>query len=331
MKQNKEEKKPLITEKNYKALRVAIFCVFAAVIFVLGASFLKGIDFFGKKTYYYAVFDDLGGLQPESAVTVNGYKVGKVTSLDLLSDRPVKIVAEILVNKDIFIPEDSYLEVASKDILGGLAVNIVLGESNVPAKNNDTLTAAIAPSMTAGLGNMLVKLDNILSSIDTVGVVFKDLFTVDGGDKNLKNTLQNIEEITANLAGVLDDNRLNVKRLVDDISVFSHTLKDATPQLKHVIENFDALADTLAKADIAAVITNANASLEQIKEITEKINKGDGDVGQLLNNESIYKNLEASTANLNLLIKDIKENPKKYVTITIFGGKNKEKKKESTK
>ena len=115
--------------------------------------------------------------------------------------------------------------------------------------------------------------------------------------------------------------------LVSDLQDFSSTLNEASPKLHNVMDNFDKISDTLAKADIAAVINNANSTISEIETLVKKINKGDGDIGQLANNDSLYRNLESTTDNLNLLLKDLRENPKRYVHFSLFGRKEKKDKK----
>lgn len=324
MNQTKKKKDSPITEKNVKSLRVAILCISAVIIFFLGANFLKGIESFKKKTYYYAIFEHTGGLVDGSSVQLNGYKIGKMTKTKLVAVDPVKLVVELVINEDIVIPSDSKLEVVQTDILGGIAMNLVMGHSPVPAKNRDTLQAYVVPPMTAGLENVVSRLESILTSVDTIGLSFKDIFHTEKGAANLKNSLENLETSTENLSGILAENKDNLKRLVDDLTLFSATLKNASPQFQNIIANVDEIADTIARANIAYVLNQVTQAVAELNSTIAKLNKGDGNVSRLLNDESLYQNLDSATENLNLLIKDIKENPKRYVTISVFGGKTKE-------
>lgn len=114
---NKKEKP--YSSKEVKSIKVALFFIAAALIFYLGSIFLKGINVFGKRNYYYAVFEDVGALHESTNVTLNGFEIGKVTDIKLLSSNPVRICAEILITEDLDIPKDSQFEVAQKDVLGG--------------------------------------------------------------------------------------------------------------------------------------------------------------------------------------------------------------------
>ena len=311
-------------KKDIKMMRVAIFAIAAIVIFYLGANFLKGIDVFGKKMYYYAVFDDIGGLTVSSPVQVNGYKIGKITKIKLMNDNPVRICAEIFVNESIAIPKDSKVEVASKDVLGGTIINLLLGESKEIAQNKDTLSAYVVSN---GLGALIGKLGNILASVDTIGEGLKNILA-DGGNDIIRKALTDLESTMAGINDIIADNKLKINRLVTDLTVFSRTLNEASPKLEKLVDNFESIADTVAKSDIASIIINVNKTISDIDVLIKKVTEGDGDIAQLVNNKALYTNLEEATQHLDLLIKDIKENPGRYVTITVFGGKSKQERQE---
>lgn len=313
---------------SQKKVKVAIMCIAAIIIFWMGTNFLKGIDVFSKKTFYYAVFDNANGLQESDPVSINGFKVGKVTSVKLISTDPIKICAEILITEKINLPIDSKFEVAPKDILGGTVVNVILGNSTQFAHNKDTLSCYIVPQMTDGLNEMKGQIGEILASVDTIGLSLKDVLHSDGGANDLKEILDNLEASTEHLNDILAQNKDKVGRLMTDVEKFAHTLEAASPQLTNVINNFDQISDSLAKADIAATILSANKTIEELNGIVSKINKGDGNLGKLANDEALYQNIEATTANLNKLMIDLKENPKRYVHFSLFGKKDK---KEKTK
>lgn len=315
-----------ISDKNKKSIKVALFIIAAIIIFYLGANFLKGIDTFGKRTYYYALFDDIGGLTPGSVVSVKGYSIGKVTNISMLSDNPVTICIEMLIGEDINIPEDSKIEITSKDILGGAIINVKLGSSSQMAASKDTLASMVTPGMLDGVGDLFVKVDNAIASLDTIAFAFKDALYHNGGIKNIEKMIVNIETITEDFKSIISNNEGKINQLVTNINDFGLSLKNATPQLNNIMSNLDRLSDSLAKAEVVTVVDNVNKTIEELNILFSKINRGDGDIGQLLNSDTIYQNLTHTTENLNSLIKDIKENPGRYVTIRVFGGKTKEEK-----
>ena len=316
------------TVKEMKSIKVALFVIAAALIFYLGSVFLKGINVFGKKTYYYAVFEDIGALHESTNVTLNGYEIGKVTGIELLSSNPVRICAEILVTEKLDIPEDSQFEVAQKDVLGGMVVNLHLGQSARMAQRGDTLGCYLAGGMLDGVGDLVAQLRSVVASVDTIGQNLKLAFRTEdslNGGTMIKNTLENLEHTTANLSKLLADNGGKVNNVVAQLDVLSKTLGEAAPKIDAIVGNVDNITDSLAKANIRTLVNNAQSTVDNANALIAGVNSGQGTVGQLLQNDSLFKSLNNTIESLDLLVKDIKANPSKYINVTVFGKKEKKK------
>ena len=316
------------TVKEMKSIKVALFVIAAALIFYLGSIFLKGINVFGKKTYYYAVFEDIGALHESTNVTLNGYEIGKVTDIELLSSNPVRICAEILVTEKLDIPEDSQFEVAQKDVLGGMVVNLHLGQSARMAQRGDTLGCYLAGGMLDGVGDLVAQLRSVVASVDTIGQNLKLAFRTEdslNGGTMIKNTLENLEHTTADLSKLLADNGGKVNNVVAQLDVLSKTLGEAAPKIDAIVGNVDNITDSLAKANIRTLVNNAQSTIDDANRLIDNVNKGQGTVGQLMQNDSLFKSLNNTIESLDLLVKDIKANPSKYINVTVFGKKEKKK------
>jgi phospholipid/cholesterol/gamma-HCH transport system substrate-binding protein len=310
-------------ERNAKSIKVAVFCILAIVVFYFGTNFLKGVDVFSKREYYYSVYENSGGLYSGAIVYLQGYQIGKVTKVKLINHNPVQILAEYILNENIRLPKDSHFDVTSRDMLGGVIVRLELGQDTEFAKPGDTLACRQIPQLTDGIESMKDQIINILASVDTIAVSLKDVLANQEGGNKLAQTLANIESITASLDKIMAENRANFGKIVTDISNFSKTLTDISPELRSVVANFDNIADTLAKANVAQVIVNTNNTILQVEEVMRKINSGDGDVAKLLNDSDIYKKLGNTLQSLDELVVDIRTNPKKYINVTVFGKKEK--------
>lgn len=315
--------------KEAKSIKVALFCIGAMLIFYFGAKFLKGINILGKKNYYYAVFEDIGALHESTNVTLNGYGIGKVTDISLLSTNPVRICAEILVTEKLDIPEDSQFEVAQKDVLGGMVVNLHLGTSSRFAQSGDTLGCYLAGGMLDGLGDLAAQLQSVVSSIDTIGLGLKEAFrpqdSLNGG-KSLKNTLANLQEATRDLAVMLDHNGPKVNDVVAQLDKFSRALGDASPKIDAILTNVDNITDSLAQANIRSFVNSAQDAVTNVNQVIAKVEHGEGTVGQLIYNDSLYRCLNSTIESLNSLVQDVKANPDRYVNVTVFGKKEKREK-----
>lgn len=318
-----EKIKPDNTSHNKSKLKVGIFCIAAVVIFYLGACFFKGVSAFGKKTYYYAVFENTGGLQESNAVMLNGYKIGQVTKISMLSDNPVRLCAELMITEPVNIPKDSKVQVAPKDLLGGTVVNILFGCETAYLQPKDTMSTYVVPQMTDGIDGLKAQLSSILTSVDTIALSLKDVLSPDGGASDLKGTLANLEETTSNLNSILGNNKDKVGKLVANLEQFSYTLQAAGPQLETIVGNLDKISDSVAKANVTQLINDAQRTIGDVQVVVDNMKRGEGTLGQLVTNDTLYSNLENSLHSLDELLKDLKANPKKYINVTVFGKKEK--------
>ena len=75
---------------------------------------------------------------------------------------------------------------------------------------------------------------------------------------------------------------------------------------------------------IKGTVDNLKETVERINSIVDNVEEGNGSLGKLVNNEELYDNLNATSANLDRLLQDIRLNPKRYVHISVFGKKQKD-------
>lgn len=324
-----KNKQKSYSDKEVKSIKVALFFIAAVLIFYLGSVFLKGINVFGKKNYYYAVFEDVGALHESTNVALNGYEIGKVTGIKLLSSNPVRICAEILVTEDLDIPEDSKLEVAQKDVLGGMIVNLHLGQSSKMAHRGDTLGCYLAGGMLDGVGDLVTQLQSVVASVDTIGQNLKLAFRTEdslNGGTMIKNTLENLEHTTADLSKLLADNGGKVNNFVSQLDKLSKTLADASPKINEIVDNVDNISDSIAQSNIRGFVNEAKGTIDNVNRIVSEVERGEGTLGQLVRNDSLYNSINKTIESLDVLIKDLKENPSKYINVTVFGKREKKNK-----
>lgn len=314
------------SEKNIRSMKVGIFCIAALVIFYFGCNFLKGLNVLNRKTYYYAVFEDVGDLHESTTVVFNGYPIGKVNDITLLSSNPPRICAEILVTEKIDIPSDSHFEVVQKDVLGGMIVRLVMGNSPTLAHKNDTLACMLAPGMFDGLDGLKEQLASVIASVDTIGLSLKSAFQPQDSANSalmIKSTLANLDASTRHLDQILSTNEGKVGRVVTQLEQLTATLSNATPQIHNIVDNLDNISDSIAKANIRSLVNDAQSTIANLNAVTTKIENGEGTAGMLINNEQLYKNVTQTLESLNTLIQDIKANPSNYINVTVFGKKQK--------
>ncbi len=310
---SKKTKSPQDVQDSKKKIRVALLCISAILIFYIGANFLKGINVFHKKTFFYCVMDDASGVQQNTPVYLAGYKIGQVQEVEMLSANPPRICAKIMLSEPVDLPNDSELKLKSSSILGGMQLDVVMGKATAYFQNNDTIRCFKEAGMLDGIDGLKDQLGSVMASVDTLGLELKDLMHKNGGGESLRATLDNVEQATANLNNLLADNKGKVGNLMVSLQNFGHTLDNASPKLNEILDNFDDISDTIAKADIVGVIANANNTIREVETLVKKANNGEGTVGALLNDDGLVKKVDDAIKSLDTLLKDVKENPRHYL------------------
>lgn len=322
--------------KLTKEAKLGLVVVTGIALLFWGLNFLKGKDFFSSDKLIYAVYDQVEGLSASNPVQVNGMRVGLIKSLRLLNDRSGKIVVSMHVTNRVQVPKNSTAQIFSTDILGSKGIRIILGDSKEEVVNNDTLLSDIQEGLADQVGAQVApikaKAENLISSMDTILVTLRAIFNertksnLTHSFESIKNSLASIENITGNLDTVMSgDGKL--RDIFLNLESITSNLKNNNEKITMVIDNFAAISDTIAKANISSTLDNARSTLEQMSGIMGKVNRGEGTLGQLANNDSLYRNLNVTARDLDLLLNDLRENPGRYIKLSLisFGGSGKNK------
>jgi phospholipid/cholesterol/gamma-HCH transport system substrate-binding protein len=312
-------------KKISNEVKVGGVALLTIVVFIWLFNFLKGKDFLKSTAVYYTVYDKVGGLAESSPVEVNGYKVGVVQSIDFLDATSGKLLAVFSVDKNFKLPKNTVAEIVPVSLLGGMKVQFIYGKGPGTYANGDTIPGRLAESLMDKIDNELLplkeKIANLISEIDTVMNSVNDIMNADF-KKDLGGTLSNLNGTTKSLDNILGSKEKELKATLDNVNRFSKMLSDNSDNMSKTFTNLKTISDTLAAADIYSSVSNLKASLEKASKMMENMNNGKGTAGQFLTNDTLYTNLTNSLESLNLLLQDLKANPKRYVHFSIFGKKN---------
>ncbi|HNW56774.1 MAG TPA: MlaD family protein [Bacteroidales bacterium] len=312
-------------KKISNEVKVGFTALVTILLFIWMYSFLKGKDFFSNSAYYYTVYDQVGGLSESSPVEVNGYKVGVVQSIDFIDAESGKLLVEFSVDRNFKLPKNTVAEITPISIMGGVKVQFVYGKGPGTYSEGDTIPGRVAESLLDKVDNELVpvfnKLENLITNLDSVITSVNDIIDSDF-KKNLDGTIANLNGTTKSLNSILGSEEKDLKETLNNINRFSKMLSDNSGKLDSTLTNLESISDTLAAADIYTSVANLKTSLENASSILDKLNKGKGTAGQILTNDTLYTNLSSSLESLNILLQDIKTNPKRYVHFSLFGKKS---------
>ena len=311
-------------------VKVGILVVLTLALLVWGFQFLKGKNIFENRNSYYAVYDQVNGMSESSPVFINGLKVGLVTEIYFLpKDTLHRIVIKFMVDKDYLIPDSTVAEIYGAGIMESKAVRLVL--SNIRDKYylpGDTMISKIEGDLKSQVSAQMlplkVKAEELMLSIDSVMSVVQNIFDENTRDNlsktfaSIKTTIQNLEHTSIALDTLMQNEKWVLSRVFANLESITNNLKNNNEQITKIMANLASVSDSLQQSNIKATILTANSVLLQANTIIGKINRGEGTLGMLINNDTLYKNIESASRNLDKLMIDLRENPKRYVHFSVF-------------
>ena len=297
-------------KKFSKELIIGGLVLLALLILVFGINYLKGVNMFKPSNYYFATYTDVAGLAQSAPVTVNGFKVGLVREISYEYDNPGHIKVEMSLDRHLKLPRGTKAMLTT-DMLGTSSIALEMapgkdfhnvGDQLIGANASglmSSVTNDIMPSITA----ILPKIDSILTSMTTIV-----------SDPALLASVQRLDKIMANIetsSAQLNTTMKAMPRIADDASGLMTDLKTISADLT-------ALSAKLREIPIDSTMNNVNSIAARLNTSMEKLNSKDSSLGLLLNDTGLYNNLNASAASLDSLLKDVKQNPKRYISIKVF-------------
>lgn len=305
--------------KISKEIKVALLGIVAIVILYFGFMFLKGSDLFSDSKRYYAIYNNVDGLNASNPVVLNGVQVGSVQTLKLLTDQGNKVKVQIEVLKDIQIGDSTIASLASSDLLGGKTITLYIGNNTKVYNGGEQLISFSESSITDMISSKTVP---IIDKVDTtLARVNRLLGSEATGD--LQSILANTKATTDAVNAILRANQQNIGQIAANLNQLTSSLKQTQRYIDRVALNMAEITDTLKQAEITKLVNNANSAVKEMETTIAKLNSDEGSIGKLMNDEQLYDNMARSTEALNLLLRDIQAYPKRYVHFSLIGRKDK--------
>lgn len=312
-----------------RELKTGVVTVVTIVAFIWGFNYLKGRDLFNKQRTFYVKYNNVSGLMKANAVTISGLNVGQVDDIYFSEINPSQVIVQLTVSNDINIPKNSTARLYSSDLLGTKGIEILIGNSAALLNSGDTISSDIAMSIQEEVNQMvqpiLQKAGSMMSSIDTVITALGDVFNMRTREnlrrsiESMRHSISNVENATNTIDTLMTSEKTRLQRILSNIESISTNISENNENLSRIISNAANISDSLAQSNLALTLTNLENSIRNLTAATDKINRGEGNIGLLLNDDKLYNDLQSSSKQLDLLLEDIRVNPKRYIHFSVFG------------
>ena len=311
--------------KYSKEIKAGLIAILAIVGFVFLFQFMKGKSFFTTDNIYYAKFDNVEGLEQSNPVSINGLKVGQVDKIipKTSKDGKLHFVVKLLIDKAYSFSKNSTAEIFEPGLMSGKEMRVNLIYDNAPlAKDGDTLKGAFQISLMSNLssqvGPVKDQLQSVLAKVDSA-VASTNKILDEQNRREIKALLASLNQTVASFKATSDNtNKLissNQKGIENVVSNANETMKSA----KIAVDKYGNVAESIDTKQLNQTIAKLSEVSNKLNQVVSGIQNGEGSLGKLTKDEELYKNLNETSANLNSLVKDIKENPKRYINVSVFG------------
>jgi phospholipid/cholesterol/gamma-HCH transport system substrate-binding protein len=270
----------------------------------------------------------VNGLVAAKPVYINGLQVGQVSRLYFAPDMSGDIIVELVIQSKFPIPKNSVAHIFSADLMGSKSIELHLGDSKEIAQSGDTLLTSVEGSIMESVNKQVAplkaKAEVLMSSVDTLIAAFNTVLNKNTTEnlkasiQDITTTFKNLSRTTSTIDTLVEEESNRLAIILAHVDSLTGTLSDNREDLSKIIINFRSISDSLAKTDFLSIIQKADSSINSLNQILAKINEGQGTAGMLMNNDSLYRELDKSAEELNKLLKDIRENPNRYVKFSLF-------------
>lgn len=299
---------------NEVKLGMSIFA--AVIVFVGGIIYLRGVDFQKREYTLTILYDNVNGLQEGNPITIAGLAVGKVEEMKLIG---TAISVKVQIQNKVQFPVDSKAYIKSSSLMGGKLIAITPGIEPEVLHNGDTLTGSYEADLTELTSTLAPISSNVLGILERVNTTFDEKTR-----RNIQNILADVNRSSSELERIIHDQGKRLDFAIGNFALFSSNLSRFAINLDSIALSQRTNLDT-SMAMIRIVTYNLQQASQNLRSTTQsldvvlgKVEKGHGTLGKLVHEDKLYNDIDSLASNLNLLVKDLRENPGKYVKVSVF-------------
>ncbi|GIR98054.1 MAG: organic solvent ABC transporter substrate-binding protein [Flavobacteriaceae bacterium] len=297
-------------------IKTALLVMSGIFLFIVMINYLKSNDIFVSDRSFFAIYEDVEGVSTGTPVTISGFNVGSVQDISFFGD-DAKLLLKFRVENDFEFSSNSIAQIYETGLIGGKALAIIPVNGKNLAISGDTLQSDIAPGLTELVNDKLSplqeKIESMVVSADSLLIAVNSVFDIE--------TKQNLTTSIENFSATIQSAKKSVDVLEEVLGNNENRLNSIIVNADQSLKNFSNLSENFDELDL--VIENLSKSSTNINSITSEIKSGNGLVNKVVYDEVFVESLDQISSNINLLLEDLRMNPKRYVHFSLFGKKNK--------
>jgi phospholipid/cholesterol/gamma-HCH transport system substrate-binding protein len=291
-------------------VQVGITVLAALVILIGGVTWLKEFTFERKVTLWRVRFEQTGGLGTSDEVHVNGIRKGSVQAMKLAGDQ---VVVDLALSNEVKLTTDSRVAIRSVGLMGERVIAVDLRATGSPYATTDTIPGVYEK----GLSEVMADLGSTMGSVTKIAEQLSAVVDVMDKSGDFSASLKNFRITSEELRHTVTENRAALRSALADFSAAAKTTRglttDREAELRQTMDHFARAAENMDRLSIR--LDSLRASIHTV---SSRIERGQGTLGKLVNDDKLYADLNSSIQSFRALIEDIKANPKKYLKVEIF-------------
>lgn len=303
--------------KIRKEIKIGFVVLVAGLLLFWGVNFLKGSSVFSSDYLLYAHYKNVAGLGQSDPVILNGYKIGQVDNIKFAPEGDGSLIVTLKIVKQFPIPDNSVAKIVNTSITGSKGIEVFLGNSTSHLKDDDTIQSGTDNSLIDSIVEELMPLkDKIEFLVERLDRTAQSLNAI-LDEETQQNVIASLESFRVIMQTVAEQ-RHNINAIMGNARDLTGNLEEDRKKLSVILDNIAVITEDLSQANIAGTVNHLNQAVTAADSLLVQLQQGNGTLGQLMTDDALYSELTTATEQLRLLIEDVKQNPKKYVKLSLF-------------
>ncbi len=292
-----------------KELKVGLFMVITIAVLYLGFNYLKGIDFFSDDNKFYVVYENVNGLNVSNPVTVNGFSVGRVSKITLDQGSTNEVIVELDINGEVVLG-DSATATLNSDFLGNKSILLSTGDISQPLEPGDTIIAVVDKGITELLAESAQPVANNLES--TIKKINAILDNLSGNSGKINRIMDRLEKTSVMLNATIAETKENLGKVTTTFTEVGENVNGTLSEARPVLSNMKVFTDSLKELEMKKTLEEAQLTLKKLGDAVDQFTENEGTLGKLMNDDSLYVNLNNAAKSLDELLIHLDTQPKHF-------------------